>query len=198
MINIFSTKNINIIFIIISIIIFLFLNFCINNFYKINSEEIESKEIISEKSENKFKDESEASNEIKYSEIEKEEDLNWYIEIPAINLKAPIKETTNMDILNNYVGHFEETSRDIGNIGLAGHNRGYEKNYFENLDKIKKGDEIKYKYNNFEKKYIVNKIEIIKDTNWSYLENNSKNKITLITCVENKPELRRCIQAEEK
>ena len=198
MINIFSTKNINIISIIISIIIFLFLNFCINNFYKINSEEIESKEIISEKSENKFKDESEASNEIKYSEIEKEEDLNWYIEIPAINLKAPIKETTNMDILNDYVGHFEETSRDIGNIGLAGHNRGYEKNYFENLVKIKKGDEIKYKYNNFEKKYIVNKIEIIKDTNWSYLENTAKNKITLITCVENKPELRRCIQAEEK
>ena len=41
-------------------------------------------------------------------------------------------------------------------------------------------------------------IEIIKSTNWSYLENTAENKITLITCIENKPDERLCVQAIEK
>lgn len=75
---------------------------------------------------------------------------------------------------------------------------GYDINYFENLKDLKKGDEIKYKYNDFEKIYIVDKIEIIRNTDWSYLENSNENKITLITCVENEPDYRRCVQATEK
>jgi len=120
------------------------------------------------------------------------------MEIPSIYLKAPIEESTNMEVLNEYVGHFEDTSKETGNIGLAGHNRGYKNNYFENLNKLKKGEEIKYKYNDFEKVYIVQNIEIIKSTNWSYLENTAENKITLITCIENKPDERLCVQAIEK
>lgn len=103
-----------------------------------------------------------------------------------------------MEVLNNNVGHFLDTPKTEGNIGLAGHNRGYKKNYFQDLNKLKIGDEIKYKYNNFEKNYLIKKIEIIKNTNWSYLENTTENKITLITCIENKPDLRLCIQANEK
>lgn len=113
-------------------------------------------------------------------------------------MKAPICESTKMDVLNKYVGHFEDTPKKEGNIGLAGHNRGFERNYFQDLYKLKKGDEIKYKYNDYEKSYSVEKIEIIKNTNWSYLENTSENKMTLITCVENKPDLRLCIQAIQK
>ena len=127
-----------------------------------------------------------------------EEEVNWYIEIPSINLKAPICESTNMDVLSSYVGHFIDTPKAEGNIGLAGHNRGYEKNYFQELYKLKKGEEIKYKYNEFEKIYLIEKIEVIKNTNWSYLENTKENKITLITCIENKPDLRLCIQAIQK
>ena len=75
---------------------------------------------------------------------------------------------------------------------------GYQINYFENLKNVKKGEEIKYKYNDFEKTYIVEKIEIIRNTDWSYLEKSQENKITLITCVENESEYRRCVQAIEK
>ena len=46
-------------------------------------------------------------------------------------------------------------------------------------------------------KDLITKIEIIKNTDWSYLEKTEKNKITLITCVENEPQYRRCVQAEE-
>lgn len=128
-------------------------------------------------------------------------DLNtkeeWRLIIPIISLDAKISESTTEETINKYIGHFEETSKLNGNIGLAAHNRGYENNYFADLKKLKIGDEIIYKYNKKEKKYKVNKNIIIKDTNWSYLENTKENKITLITCVENKPEYRRCIQGVE-
>lgn len=100
--------------------------------------------------------------------------------------------------MENYVGHFENTTKSSGNIGLAAHNRGYKNNYFENLKKISKGAKIIYKYRDYIKTYIVETHEIIKDTDWSFLENTEDNRITLITCVENEPEYRRCIQAIEE
>lgn len=48
---------------------------------------------------------------------------NWYIEIPKINLVAPISEGTTQEVMNKYVGHFENTNVWEGNIGLAAHNR---------------------------------------------------------------------------
>ena len=47
----------------------------------------------------------------------------WQIEIPAINLVAPIKQGTSQEVMLKYVGHFEETSMWKGNVGLAAHNR---------------------------------------------------------------------------
>lgn len=125
-------------------------------------------------------------------------EANWKIEIPSISLNAEIKEGTENKVIDNYVGHFESTSKTTGNIGLAAHNRGYPKNYFENLKKLKEGDEIKYKCGNFEKTYIVKYHKIIKDTDWSILEKTEENTLTLITCVENEPNYRRCVQAVEK
>lgn len=123
----------------------------------------------------------------------------WKLEIKKISLEAIISEGTTKEILDKYIGHFEETSKKIGNIGLAAHNRGYKVNYFEKLKFLKEGDEIKYKYNEFEMTYEVKKNIIIKDTDWKYLENEEEeNKITLITCIENEPNYRRCVQAVEK
>ena len=133
------------------------------------------------------------------NKIENEEKTErWEIEIPKISLKATIAEGTTKETLNQYVGHFEQTQKEEGNIGLAAHNRGYEVNYFQNLKLLQKGDEIKYIHNQFEKIYEVEKCKIIKDTEWEYLEDTEDNRLTLITCVENQPEYRRCIQAVEK
>ncbi len=122
----------------------------------------------------------------------------WQIEIPKISLIANIAEGTTKEILNQYVGHFENTSVEHGNIGLAAHNRGYEVNYFANLKQLKEGDEVKYTHNDFQKIYLVEKCKIIKDTDWDVLNETEENMLTLITCVENEPEYRRCIQAIEK
>lgn len=132
------------------------------------------------------------------AEENKLEKTNWKIIIPKISLEAYIADGTSKEVMDEYVGHFKDTSLKNGNIGLAAHNRGYAVNYFANLKKLKNGDEIIYNYKDFNKTYIVFQNIIINDTNWSYLENTEENIITLITCVENEPEYRRCVQAIEK
>lgn len=121
----------------------------------------------------------------------------WQIEIPKINLVAPIAEGTSQEVMLEYVGHFENTKMLEGNVGLAAHNRGYPINYFAKLKELEIGDEIIYKTKYGTKKYKVNLTIVIQDTDWSYLQESKENKITLITCVENQPSNRRCIQAVE-
>ena len=122
----------------------------------------------------------------------------WQIQIPKISLNAIIAEGTSKEILNQYVGHFEQTSKEQGNVGLAAHNRGYKVNYFKDLKLLKQGDEIIYTHNQFVKTYEVQRNRIIRDIEWEFLEQTEENRLTLITCVENQPEFRRCIQAIEK
>ena len=127
----------------------------------------------------------------------KEEKNKWKITIPEISLEAEISEGTSKEIMDKFVGHFEETTKISGNVGLAAHNRGYAVNYFANIKQLKENDKIIYQYNGEQKTYSVIENKIIKDTDWSLLENTKDNRITLITCVENEPEYRRCVQAKE-
>lgn len=126
------------------------------------------------------------------------EEYEWYLEIPKINLKAEIKEGVDEENLNNYIGHFEQTGIEDGNVGLAAHNRGYENNYFAKLKDIEIGDSVYYYYNKQKIEYIVSDIFIIYETDWSVLEDTSKDLITMITCVENRPEYRLCVIATRK
>ena len=211
----YSTIYINIVSFVISIIIFLIINLVFSNIYIILPNATFKAGFIVNNSQNQTNEnnqlnsntqvESNQINETTEEKIDKSteeliilEQEEWYLEIPCINLKANIKEGTTKEIMDDYIGHFEETSKDIGNIGLAAHNRGYKNNYFENLKKLKEGDIIKYKYKNIKREYVVEKHIIIKDTDWTNLEEADENIITLITCVENQPEYRRCIQGIEK
>ena len=129
---------------------------------------------------------------------ERIEKAQWKITIPKISLKAEISEGTSKEIMDKFVGHFEETTKTSGNVGLAAHNRGYAVNYFANIKQLVEGDKIIYKYYEFEETYIVTENKIIKDTDWEPLEDTEKDKITLITCVENEPEYRRFIQTTKE
>ena len=192
-VNIYTTRSINAISLCITIVIFLSTCFINNIFNKVDFENFKFSQSFSKR--RIFKNDNLEQNN---TNINQDNNYNWYIEIKSISLKAPIEETTEADVLSRAVGHFEETSLQEGNIGLAAHNRGYEVNYFENLKSVKIGDEIIYKYNDFKMIYEIDTIEIIEDTDWSYLEKTDDNKITLITCVENEPNFRRCVQATQK
>ena len=147
---------------------------------------------------NQTKEEKQAKTENATTKETNIKEKQWYLKIPRIFLEAEIAEGTTTEVMNTYIGHFEESAKKEGNICLAAHNRGYPVNYFQNLKLLKKGDKIEYKYQNFKKEYEVTENYIIKDTDWSCMEKTEENEITLITCIENEPEYRRCIKGIEK
>ena len=59
-----------------------------------------------------------------------------------------------------------------------------------------------WRYNNLfyekgQRKYKVSLNKVIKETDWTYIQNTKDNRLTLITCEMNKKEYRRCVQAVE-
>ena len=197
----YSSIYINLLSFFITVIIFIVTQFFFSNYQAVTNKGslkagFKVENIINEVTEIEKQENTEKTEEKKVTE--KQEENKWYLEIPKINLKADIKEGTTKEIMEDYIGHFEETSKNIGNVGLAAHNRGYKNNYFKNLKTLKEGDSIFYTYQGRTKEYLVTEHVIIKDTDWSYLEKTEKNTITLITWVENEPEYRRCIQGKEK
>lgn len=194
----FSTTYINLLSLIVSLIIFVIIQVISSN-YNFFSQKSTLK--TSFNVENKIQNTEKIQKET-FENLSKAENLDqdntWYIEIPKIDLKANIKEGTSSKILDDYIGHFEETQKINGNIGLAAHNRGYKNNYFAKIKNLQDGDIIYYVYEGKTKKYEVINQNIIKDTDWYCLENTKENMLTLITCVENQPEYRRCVQAKEK
>lgn len=201
----YTKRYVNIVSLIITIIIFISTNQMKN--FKININSISNifkrNSVLVELSSNNINQETKEDtplieNKSQNNNITEEKNTNWKLMIPKISLEAEISEGTRKEVMDKFVGHFEETTKTSGNVGLAAHNRGYPVNYFTNIKQLKEGDEIIYKYYEFEKTYLVVENKIIKDTDWEPLEGTKENKITLITCVENEPEYRRCIQAVEK
>lgn len=121
----------------------------------------------------------------------------WRIKIPVLELDAPISQGTSSEALRRTVGHFEETDKWNGNVALAAHNRGYRCNFFQEIKKLKNGDTIVYSTEKGQRRYKVILNKIIKETDWSYIQNTKDNRLTLITCEMNKKEYRRCVQAVE-
>lgn len=162
-----------------------------------DQSKLEEKELtqITTNEENNAKDTNTTKNETQENEKTTKE---WHLEIPRIFLEAEISEGTSKEVMDVAIGHFEESSKTTGNICLAAHNRGYPVNYFQNLKLLKKGDTIYYRHKEFAKEYIVTENNIIADTDWTYLEETEENTITLITCIENEPEYRRCVRGIEK
>lgn len=108
---------------------------------------------------------------------------------------APITEGINYDNMKTSICHFEQSAIQDGNVALAAHNRGYTYNFFERLKELEIGDSILYTVNGQTITYQVEANIIISEQDWTYVQNSTEDKITLITCVENEPSYRRCVQA---
>ncbi|MBE5806672.1 MAG: class D sortase [Clostridiales bacterium] len=133
--------------------------------------------------------------------IDKENDQNviGYLSIEKIGLEfAPIADGTSNEIINKYIGHFENTPYLDGNICLCAHNRGSKAAYFEKLNEVSKGDEIIYQTKYETKTFIIKEIKEIEETDFSVLNPSEENTITLITCIKNKRNLRLCVVGVEK
>ena len=164
-----SSLRINIISLIITLLIFNAFEFAKET---INFE-IPKRSIVIENSNITNKEEPKEEKIIEEIETEKQEKMEeipyeWGISIPKINLKAQISEGTTKEVMDKYVGHFVDT-------GVIKGNKKEDKTYC----------------------FKVETVTVIKDTDWTYLEETEDNRITLITCVENEPDYRRCVQAIE-
>lgn len=139
-----------------------------------------------------------------YQKEEKSKTEEWNenilgtLKIDKINLKVSVKEGSTNDILKDYIGHMPETAKYDGNIGLAAHNRGTANSYFARINELEIGDKIIYKTKFYERTYVIKTKVVIYDTDWNYLQSTKDNRITMITCIKDKPNQRLCIQAIEE
>lgn len=134
---------------------------------------------------------------VKATEGKTETSLNSVavLEIPKIEFKDIVLEGTTQDTLANGIGLFEHSSILEGNVCLAGHNTT---RFLKKLNELEIGDSINYLSCLGRKEYVVSHIQIIDENDWSLLEETTDNRITIITCVKNNPNLRFCVQGMEK
>jgi len=123
------------------------------------------------------------------TEKEKENLINGYtpialIEIPSINLSQGLVEGITDDVLQYYLGHFENSAMpgEKGNFAVAGHRVSDYSEAFVNLYKTEIGDQIIVKANKKEYIYEITDNFIVSPENVSVLDDTEDATITLVTC----------------
>lgn len=116
------------------------------------------------------------------------------LSIPSIGVNEKIYDGTSVDNMKKGLAHFNETAGWEGNIGLAGHNRG-SYGVFQNISKLKVGDTMTYTTAYGTKTYKVVSIGTCSTTDTSGLVQDGTNKITMYTCVANRPDIKRKVVA---
>jgi len=200
--------------ILVAIIVSITSCYVLYNIYQLLSNKNESKEtlerayeLISEEDEGyKNNEQSKNSDELidtceEKSQVILEDDIIGVLIIPKLNVTAPVKDGTSQEVMKTSVGHFVESDYWNGNVSFASHNGGTNAHYFEKINLLKENDEIEYLTKLGSKKYMVSKVFKIESTDWSEVyknsEENEKNTITLITCINGFPNYRLCVKGIE-
>ena len=123
------------------------------------------------------------------TEEEEENLINGYkpialIEIPSINLSQGLVEGITDDVLQYYLGHFENSALpgEKGNFSVAGHRVSDYSEAFVNLYKTEIGDKIIVKANKKEYVYEITDNFIVSPENIEVLDDTEDATITLVTC----------------
>lgn len=182
----------------IALSVYLILNFKhnkdINDIYNIYSEENIQDRLI-EITSNKL-DNTNDNTEFTYMLEEKnDENVIGVIKIDKINYEGLVYKGTSLDTLAKGVGHLDSTDFFDGNVGLAAHNT---RDKWGKLYTLELGDTINYTSFLGTRQYEVTTIKEIEETDFSLFEHTEDNRITLVTCIVGKPNLRLCVQATEK
>lgn len=200
----YNKRNVNIISFIISIITFIIIILILDNLSQRQLNQFSYVNIISEKEiqkEEVEKDNLENKRQKINQDIKLEEIYKWNIEIEKLNINATIQEGTTFEVLNQSVGHVEESNILNGIVALKAYNIGKGINYFANLKELIIGDEIKYEVNEEKRTYkveenIILDKEKIKDKIQKIEKEN--NFLVLITYVKDMENKNRLVIAKEK
>jgi sortase A len=113
--------------------------------------------------------------------------LIGYIDIPKINVKLPIYHGDTDKVLEKGVAHLPNTAFPIGGVGnhsvLSAHTGYPTQVFFDNLNELEIGDEIKVSVLDETLTYAVTAKNIVKPDNISLLSvDEEKDLLSLITC----------------
>ena len=113
--------------------------------------------------------------------------LIGYIEIPSINVYLPIYHGDLDNVLDKGSAHMEGTSFPIGGTGthavISAHSGYPRQKFFDDIDKLKKGDTFSITVLNKKLEYKVTEINIVKPTDTSHTRvQQGKDLVTLVTC----------------
>lgn len=118
------------------------------------------------------------------------------VKIPSLKINMKVWEGETAESMKKGLGHYSSTSAWNGNVAVCGHNRGAQY-VIGSIKDLKQGDTITYTTVYGTRTYQVTTVQIIANTDWSYLQATADNRITLTTCLANHPESRVCVQAVE-
>lgn len=116
------------------------------------------------------------------------------IKISSLGINMKVWEGETDASMKKGLGHYSSTSAWDGNVGVCGHNRGT-KYAIGSIKDLKQGDTITYTTIYGTRSYAVTMVKIISNSDWSYLQSTSDNRITLTTCLADHPESRVVVQA---
>jgi sortase A len=116
--------------------------------------------------------------------------------VERTNRTIKVYEGESLENMKKGAGRFAMTSAWDGNIGLCGHNRGSWP-YFSFVKDLRIGDRITYTTPYGSRVYEVFFKEQIGEYDYSLLGWSAENLLTLITCVENSPDIRWAAQLRE-
>lgn len=113
--------------------------------------------------------------------------LIGYIEIPSINVYLPIYHGDLDNVLDKGSAHMKGTSFPIGGAGthavISAHSGYPRQKFFDDIDKLKKGDTFSITVLNKKLEYKVTEINIVKPTDTSHTRvQQGKDLVTLVTC----------------
>ena len=116
-----------------------------------------------------------------------ENSLIGYIEIPSINVYLPIYHGDLDNVLDKGSAHMKGTSFPIGGTGthavISAHSGYPRQKFFDDIDKLEKGDTFSITVLNKKLEYKVTEINIVKPTDTSHTRvQKRKDLVTLVTC----------------
>ena len=118
------------------------------------------------------------------------------LKIPSLNINMKVWEGETRASMAKGLGHYSSTSGWDGNVGICGHNRDAKYN-IGSIRNLEIGDNITYSTVYGTRTYAVILVKTISDSDWSYLQATADNRITITTCLADRPSKRVCVQAVE-
>jgi len=119
------------------------------------------------------------------------------VKIPSLDINMKVWEGETNASMKKGLGHYSSTSAWDGNVGVCGHNRGA-KYVIGDIKNLEIGDTITYITVYGTRTYEVSMVKKISNTDWSYLQATTDNRITITTCVAGDSSQRWVVQAVEK